>query len=146
MPWAVLTLSRPPRSPRPFYPLSEFRVFNQLSGKGQPVAFPSYLQLSSNYYQHSWWNVAHRRLKNVTMVMEWVPDPAALEEVQQLRAGAAASSLTDEQEAQLRAAFNQISKGAGHLTLEEFGNLIAVRRAPLESTQSLTIHQLTGPA
>ena len=58
------------------------------------------------------------------MVMEWVPNPEALQEVRHERAVGLA--LTDEQEQILRAAFNQIdTKGVGSLNFDEFGRLIA---------------------
>lgn len=40
----------------------------------RPIAFPEYLYLSNNHYKAGWsWNT-FRRLKNVIVVMEWIPD------------------------------------------------------------------------
>ena len=39
----------------------------------QPPAPKAQTHLSSNYYNPSWWREP-RRLKNVIMLMEWVPD------------------------------------------------------------------------
>ena len=38
------------------------------------LAFPPYLHLSANYYNPTWWREP-RRLKNVVMLLEWVPEP-----------------------------------------------------------------------
>ena len=113
VPWAVEHLGVRPRGSRPFYPLSDFRVFASLSASSQ-LTFPAYLQLSSNYYNPSWWREP-RRLKNVIMTMEWVPgdvdegDGAAA-------AGCGAPSadeivaeaLSEEQQQRLRDAFDLI--------------------------------------
>ena len=74
LPWAVSELGVPPHSPRPFYPLSDFRIFNALAASSS-LAFPSYVHLSSNYYNPQWWREP-RRLKNVIILMEWAPHPS----------------------------------------------------------------------
>lgn len=97
-------------------------TMRELGLPSQPLAFPSYLQLSSNFYKHSWWHTSHRRLKNVVMVMEWIPRPEALDnqECEDVK------SLTTEQEENLRQAFNQIdTAGKGQLMLGGFRELLA---------------------
>ena len=74
-PWAIEALRASPNGQRPFYPLSDFRVFAGLSASSS-LAFPHYLHLSANYYNPSWWREP-RRLKNVIMILEWLPDPDA---------------------------------------------------------------------
>ena len=167
MPWPVETLQQPPRGSRPFYPLSDFRVFNPLASNAHLV-FPSYLQarrsrgaraavswrsrgdlvavawrshggrmavawrshgdhilawlprdrpartpqLSSNYYQPGWWNTSHRRLKNVAMLLEWVPSPAALNEVQHEDS----TALTDSQDRR-RAAHGRPMRMCSHVAV-----------------------------
>jgi hypothetical protein len=41
------------------------------------LAFPSYLHLSRNYFRQGWAFNSHRRLKNLIIVMDWVPDTTA---------------------------------------------------------------------
>ena len=48
------------------YPLAEFKMLFQ-----KPLDFPSYLRLSYNYFNPNWRGL--RRLKNIVMVMEWLP-------------------------------------------------------------------------
>ena len=49
-----------------FYPMSEFKLRHQKS-----INFPQYTRLSSNYYNRKWDGL--RRLKNVVMILEWIP-------------------------------------------------------------------------
>ncbi len=50
-----------------FYPLAEFKLY-----KRNPLPFPDYLQVSNNYFNCQW-NGA-RRIKNVVMILDLVPD------------------------------------------------------------------------
>ncbi len=54
-----------------FYPLSQFKLF-----KRSPLPFPDYTYCSSNYFNPLWSGA--RRIKNVVMILDWVPDPAAV--------------------------------------------------------------------
>ena len=87
------------RAAAPFYPLSDFRVFVSATSKLNPLEFPPYLALSHNFHAQKWWEKAHRRLKNVVVLMEWVPDPAAWEESSERHTN---HSLTPEQHDRLR--------------------------------------------
>jgi hypothetical protein len=50
-----------------FYPAKEFKLFAR-----QPIALPDYMQMSNNYFDKRW--SGHRRVKNVVVVMDWVPN------------------------------------------------------------------------
>ena len=72
-PWAVSILSRGPgehgEGEAAFYPLSSFRVH----ADSETLPFPSSLLLSDNHFRPSWVGLGERRLKNVTVILEWVP-------------------------------------------------------------------------
>ena len=62
-----------------FYPCSDFYVYREPAGGlregGQPaLAFHPYLLMSENHFHRVWTLTAHRRLKNVVVVLEWLPD------------------------------------------------------------------------
>ena len=59
------------RLPTQFYRASDFCLW-----KRSPIQMPGYLALSNNYFDKRWSGA--RRLKNVVMVLDWVPDMSAL--------------------------------------------------------------------
>ncbi|KNC48811.1 uncharacterized protein AMSG_00592 [Thecamonas trahens ATCC 50062] len=73
-PWLVELLGRSPdehgAGEVAFYPFSAFRVHEDHA----PLAFPSNMLLSDNFFRPSWVGLGERRLKNVTVLVEWVPD------------------------------------------------------------------------
>jgi hypothetical protein len=71
-PWPLTLLNTPLSIPvDAFYPLSQFKLY-----KRSPLSFPDYLYCSSNYFNPSWSGA--RRIKNVVMIMDWVPEPSQL--------------------------------------------------------------------
>jgi hypothetical protein len=54
-----------------FYPASRFCLY-----RTRPVDFPSYTMISNNYFNKDW--AGNRRVKNVVMVLEWVPSASKL--------------------------------------------------------------------
>ena len=58
----------------PFYEMSQFKLRHQNS-----MTFPDYIMASSNYFNRSWNGL--RRLKNVVMILEWIPSVMAVEEL-----------------------------------------------------------------
>lgn len=48
---------------------SQFRVSTSV----QPIALPSHVLLSDNFFRPSWIGLGARRLKNITVILEWVP-------------------------------------------------------------------------
>jgi hypothetical protein len=68
--WPLGTLTTPlGQQAEPFYPLSEFRLY-----KRSPLPFADYIYCSNNYFNPMWSGA--RRIKNVVMVMDWLPDPS----------------------------------------------------------------------
>ena len=115
-PWPVAALCRQP-SPalQGFAPAAAFGVYERSRKGGPPatVPLPPYVLLSRNHSDVAWAGKAPRRLKNVIVSMEWVPDPAAL---RRLRAEAISGSASDEDA--LAAAFALLdSDGDGRLGL-----------------------------
>ncbi|KAH0485157.1 MAG: hypothetical protein KVP17_004824 [Porospora cf. gigantea B] len=73
-PWTLHDLSRGPWETEAFFPLKEFGVFRKLGKRAKGLGFPEELWVSQNYYDLSWSTTTHRRLKNCSVVMEWIPD------------------------------------------------------------------------
>jgi hypothetical protein len=69
VPWDFATLADPIACEQ-FYAGEKLKLF-----KRKALALPGYVQFSSNYFNPKW--SGERRLKNVVMVMEWVPSMAA---------------------------------------------------------------------
>ena len=60
-----------------FYPLSKFAVTTKMTAAPEPLQMPDDLLVSKNYFKLKWLK-SMRRLKNVVVTMEWVPDKALL--------------------------------------------------------------------
>ena len=59
----------------PFYPLRTFSVFSGILQKQvDPLNFPNCMLLSSNYFRSQWRLSSVKRLKNVIVVLEYVPE------------------------------------------------------------------------
>eukprot|EP00049_Salpingoeca_infusionum_P014496 m.271712 g.271712 ORF g.271712 m.271712 type:complete len:4223 (+) comp15683_c19_seq1:207-12875(+) len=76
-PWKVSLLSQIPSlklgGDEPFYAFRDFHV-----SESQPkLMFPEDLLLTDNFFRPRWIGVGDRRLKNVSLVMEWVPNASA---------------------------------------------------------------------
>ena len=103
-PWPPAALAEPPSlEAQGVYAAADFGVYDKRRKKADGVAtlpFPDYVLLSRNHADREWAAKAPRRLRNVIVTMEWVPDAAALA-ARDEEAGA----LTAEQESALRDAF-----------------------------------------
>lgn len=84
VPWDFATLADPSTCDQ-FYGADEFKLF-----KRKALQLPTYVQFSQNYFCPKW--SGERRLKNVVMLMEWVPAIADRVSV------STEESLTEEQE------------------------------------------------
>jgi Ca2+-binding EF-hand superfamily protein len=69
-PWSVNQLKQ--TNGPAFYPLNDFKV----SGTDSQLSAPPFLYLSNNYYRRGWASMGTRRIKNVTAVLEWIPNPS----------------------------------------------------------------------
>ena len=80
VPWELDLLGIPAAVDHPaeianvFYPLSKFAVHTSLRTVPQPITFPYFLYVSENFFKTEWSLRTYRRLKNATVVMEWIPD------------------------------------------------------------------------
>ncbi|KAG2527068.1 hypothetical protein JM18_003170 [Phytophthora kernoviae] len=52
-----------------FYPFSKFQAHTECP----PVAFPSNLLMSGNFFRRRWVGLGERRIKNVGLILEWSP-------------------------------------------------------------------------
>ena len=97
-----------------FYEASKFAVTQKAFGTPEPLAFPDYLLMSRNYYEESWAFTTKKRLKNVVVIMEWVPAASDL-------AISSGSRTFDEAElAQLRTIFDLFdTDGSGTISADE---------------------------
>ena len=57
---------------RCFHPLVQ--PLRERQSQTPTLSFPDYLHLSKNYFRLGWSLNSHRRLKNLIIVMDWVPD------------------------------------------------------------------------
>ena len=73
--WSYESLCKSPSSmAQGFYPLKTFKIHKGVGKTTAPLDFPEYLYLSKNYFREGWALNGHRRLKNLTVVLDWVPD------------------------------------------------------------------------
>jgi len=73
-PWAAQLLGKVPscrvNTDEAFYRFADFRVRTDQ----RTIAFPGNLLLSDNFFRPRWAGLGDRRLKNVGLVLEWVPE------------------------------------------------------------------------
>eukprot|EP01012_Entosiphon_sulcatum_P004402 TRINITY_DN11719_c0_g1_i1.p1 TRINITY_DN11719_c0_g1~~TRINITY_DN11719_c0_g1_i1.p1 ORF type:complete len:3283 (+),score=530.28 TRINITY_DN11719_c0_g1_i1:870-9851(+) len=78
--WPLQVLQRGPgaacsgSSMVPFYSAAEFGVFRGMLKRPTTMPFPPFLLLSNNYFSKAWSVKSLRRIKNVIILLEWVPD------------------------------------------------------------------------
>ena len=92
-----------------FFPASRFVSHRSHLDKRGPLHWPDYVLLSSDHTSPRWRYDSHRRLKNILVTMEWVPDvdavsPLTAHLVDGLPA-AGGAELSETQEARLRRVF-----------------------------------------
>ena len=88
------------------YNVQDFRVFNSLTfffvchtNRRPPLPFEDYLLVSDNYFDKRW--TGARRIKNVVMVLEWIPSGSRLSTMPPRDVNA----ITEKQHTELRKAF-----------------------------------------
>ena len=110
------------------YKGSEFNIWNK-----PPVAFDQSIYISKNYYDKGWSLVGERRIKNVCIILEWIPDMRLVRKVggdrrrssRQRNAGIGAQRLTPQQRNKLRSAFEALDvDGSGKIGADEIGGLL----------------------
>ena len=101
IPWEFATLADESACSQ-FYGADEFKLF-----KRRALNLPRYAQFSSNYFNPKWGG--ERRLKNVVMLMEWVPSASARVLLSKDEA------LTDAQEQAIDRAIDLFIRGSDRL-------------------------------
>ena len=146
--WPVSVLGDPKTNARstaqesdalhPFYDLSTFHLRHQNS-----MEFPEYVMASTNYFNRSWTGL--RRLKNVVMLLEWVPSVANVRqkllnptEIEALRK---VVNVSEEEVEVLRKAFTLLSfEGRVHLTAADLRN--AIEMASFSSVSNTQLDEI----
>eukprot|EP00662_Eupelagonemidae_sp_cell21_P032762 gene32762-61414_t len=120
VPWPLTALTGSRDTSQFFYPLQDFAVMRGAVGKKSPLLkFPPYCLVSENYYKAKWRWRSLRRLKNIIVAMEWVPDTAGLKLLQHEQ------PLTTEQLATLRTAFEMFdSDGSSTISRDELREML----------------------
>lgn len=96
-----------------FYPLSRFAVLPKLSNiNPTPLKFPEYMLISKNHFKPKWLKT-HRRLKNVIVNMEWVPDINALEPLHRSTTEIAATKSKESEERLRNSLLFLVANGGG---------------------------------
>ena len=139
--WSYESLCKSPSSmAQGFYPLKTFKIHKGVGKTTAPLDFPEYLYLSKNYFREGWALNGHRRLKNLTVVLDWVPDSSALST--DAGGSVAAGTFTADQESALRTAFDMFdSSGNGRLTESDLREVLREIDACVEDDE-LRLQQL----
>ena len=75
--WGLADLASPPSDKlHGFWQASEFCVHSTFNRQAAGLSYPSHLLFSTDHTHPRWRFTSHRRLKNVLMLLEWVPDVA----------------------------------------------------------------------
>eukprot|EP00921_Rhytidocystis_pertsovi_P017997 GHVQ01028265.1.p1 GENE.GHVQ01028265.1~~GHVQ01028265.1.p1 ORF type:complete len:1005 (+),score=159.53 GHVQ01028265.1:173-3016(+) len=104
-----------------FYPASQFGILRKLTQAPKCLNFADYLLLSDNFYRIGWSFNTYRRVKNIIVVMEWVPDWDTLES----RTDSKQAGLPREQLQRLRKAFDLFdTNGTNSIEVSELRDLL----------------------
>jgi hypothetical protein len=102
-----------------------------MSATIEPLPFPPYMLMSDNHYATRWWSKSHRRLKNVIVVMEWIPAAEQLVMEHSALGTLTAATVTADksviarQEERLLDAFNLFdSRRAGKLSGDDVADVV----------------------
>ncbi len=104
-----------------FSPLSEFGVLTKLIERPKKMVFPPYQMFSRNHYSPAWFKTL-RRIKNVIVLLDWVPNVSSLDGRPLL---ATTACHTVEQDACLKKGFGLMDlDGDGKLNEAEFKDFL----------------------
>uniref|UniRef100_A0A6V2M4H7 ubiquitinyl hydrolase 1 n=1 Tax=Ditylum brightwellii TaxID=49249 RepID=A0A6V2M4H7_9STRA len=103
-----------------FYSARDFSVKNYTYTKPVSLEFPEYMYLSNNYFEKGWGFKTHRRLKNVIVVMDFVPSKSAIREIADV-----GKAFTSAQEKTLKNAFSLSATGnAGDISPDQLEEVL----------------------
>ena len=131
--WSFDSLDQAPQKEKQvFFPAKEFSVFGGVMDEpARLLHFPESLYLSENYYRKEWTTNSHRRLKNVIVTMEWVPDRERITILAPPAEGAPPVdpegepiTLSELQENRLKRAYNMLTNGTNALSREGYRNIL----------------------
>ena len=133
--WPVSVLADAPTTEKhPFYPLSKLKLRHQ-----DTLDYPPYLLASSNYFNRKWSGL--RRLKNVVMVLEWLPSLQHVRPLLLEPEAARSPPLTAAQQENLRKAYRLLSF-RGKTTLKSSDVANAVEMATFKPVDADTVNFL----
>jgi len=143
VPWEFKKLIQGPTKLPAFYPAKDFSIYKDILffEAGKPIKFPSSLMISENYFHRVWCLTAHRRLKNVIVIMEWIPSAAQLRTVipPDIEPGFN-RAVTSDQEKRLQRAFEMFnSSRTGSFTISELRDVLKAVDADVEDKQELQV-------
>jgi Ca2+-binding EF-hand superfamily protein len=118
----------------PFYPYSRFSV----RGAGlSDIHMPSHVLLSHNYFRPEWAAMGQRRLKNVAVVLDWMPQRPPLKRT---ASAISASQLSEAQELALQQAYKMFDfDGTGAVSTHQ---LRSIMRSVGENPQDEELEEL----
>lgn len=114
---------------------------NALTGHvPKTCSFPDYMFQSQNYFKAQWsMSGAKRRLKNVVMLLEYVPDPSKIS----VSSGTEQPELTESQTAQLKRVFDLFDiNDSGGLSSDELVQLLRANGVNVESTRDALVREI----
>eukprot|EP01006_Ploeotia_vitrea_P035367 TRINITY_DN65862_c6_g2_i1.p1 TRINITY_DN65862_c6_g2~~TRINITY_DN65862_c6_g2_i1.p1 ORF type:complete len:1048 (-),score=628.07 TRINITY_DN65862_c6_g2_i1:58-3024(-) len=112
-----------------FYPFSQF----SLRGTGKSdLQMPLHVALSHNYFRPEWAAMGQRRLKNISLILEWIPTSTKKQEADDSTSATtpattttAAAELSERQESALRKAFDMFDfDGTERISLRELSRVM----------------------
>ena len=142
-PWLFDSLSSPATDSsttiQGFYPLAQLATHNRLFKLPKPIHFPPTMLLSNNYFKTGWSFNTYRRIKNVIVTMDWIPDVGVqalrLREMHDMKYQPV---LTDKQQELTAIAFKLFNlRGDGKLSSDEFRSLLSALDVYLTSEADL---------
>jgi hypothetical protein len=75
--WPLAALGKPPAQKAKelgFFPVTEFSVHRTFAEKRGPLLWPAAMYMSQDHTHPRWRFSSHHRLKNIIVLMEWLPD------------------------------------------------------------------------
>ncbi|KAL1530323.1 hypothetical protein AB1Y20_001232 [Prymnesium parvum] len=100
--WPIAALNSRPSEKQGFWPASDFTVHRSFLEKRGPLQWPDEIFFSSDHTHPRWRFSSHRRLKNLIVLMEWIPDVSALAVMSTANDGVKVPPLIESQKARLQ--------------------------------------------
>jgi len=100
--WPIAALNSRPSEKQGFWPASDFAVHRSFLEKRGPLQWPDEIFFSSDHTHPRWRFSSHRRLKNLIVLMEWIPDVSALAVMSTANDGVKVPPLIESQKARLQ--------------------------------------------